>query len=98
MQKEDNQLIETLIKGGVLGAALGALFSKDKEDGALIGAILGAVVNATHQANEAAKQTNVPVYVEEDGMLFAISPNGHKRFIKNIQKSLINLPEQFNLK
>ncbi len=98
MQNEENAVIEALIKGGLLGAALGALFSKDKEEGALIGAILGAAVNATHQANEAAQQTNVPVYIEEDGKVFAISPNGHKKFVKNIQKPVISLPEQFKLK
>ena len=98
MQNEDNAAINSLVSGGLLGAALGALFLKDKEDGALMGAILGAIVSATLQANKAAQQTKVPVYVEENGKLYAISPNGQKRFIKNITKTVIKLPEKFKLK
>lgn len=98
MQKEDNTIIEALVKGGLLGAAIGALFSKDKEEGAVIGAMLGAAISATMKANEAAQQTNIPVYVEEKGKLYAIDNNGQKRFIKNIKKSRHTLPQTFKLK
>ena len=98
MQNEDNAAINSLVSGGLLGAALGALFSNDKEDGALMGAILGAIVSATLQANEAAQQTKVPVYIEENGKLYAIGPDGKKSFIKNIEKSAITLPDQFKLR
>lgn len=36
MNKE-NITIESLIQGGLIGAALGALLSKDKEEGAILG-------------------------------------------------------------
>ena len=98
MQKEDYAAINALMKGGLLGAALGALFAKDKEEGAVMGAILGAAVSATLQANKEAQQTKVPVYVEENGVLYAINASGEKRFIKNIEKSAKKLPETFKLK
>lgn len=90
--------IESLIKGGLIGAALGALLSKDKEEGAIIGSLLGAAFSATLKANEEARQTNVPVYVEEDGKLYEISSTGDKRFIKNIKKPAIDWPLRFKLK
>lgn len=89
--------IEGLIKGGILGAALGALLSKDKEEGAVIGALLGAAISATIKANDEAKKTNVSVYVEEDGQLFEISPEGQKRFVKKLNKPSAKFPHQFKL-
>ena len=96
--KGENVTIETLIKGGMIGAALGAFLSKDKEEGAIIGALLGAAMSATLKANEEAQRTNVPVYVEENGKLYEISPSREKRFIKNIKKPSRGLPDQFKLK
>ncbi len=96
--KEENITIDSLIKGGLIGAALGALLSKDKEDGAIIGALLGAAISATLKANEEAKKTNIPLYIEEDGKLYEISSDGQKRFVKNIEKNISQLPEQFKLK
>jgi hypothetical protein len=97
MSRETNT-IESLVKGGLIGAALGAILSKDKEDGAMIGALLGAVFSATLQANQNARKTNVPVYVEENGKLFVIEPNGTKLFIRDIQKPTLNYPKRFKLK
>ena len=97
MSREDNT-IESLVAGGFIGAALGALLSKDKEDGAMIGALLGAVFSATFAANQNAKKTNVPVYVEENGKLYVIEPGGEKHFIKDLQKPAIKLRGHFKLK
>jgi hypothetical protein len=95
---EENLTIESLIKGGLIGTALGALLAKDKEDGAVMGALLGAAIAATLKANEAAQKTKVPVYVEEDGKLYEINQISGKRFIRNIKKSTVDLPQQFKLK
>ena len=95
--KEESSVIESLIKGGLIGAAMGALLSKDKEDGAVLGAILGAAVSATLKANEEAKKTNLPVYVEEDGKLYEIDALGDKHFIRTIKKPTKQWPEQFKL-
>jgi gas vesicle protein len=89
--------IESLIKGGLIGAVFGAFLSKDKEEGAVIGALLGAAISATIKANEAAKKTNVPIYVEENGKLYEISSFGEKRFVKNIKKPSQGLPDSFKL-
>ena len=61
--------IEDLIAGGILGAAFGALLSKDKEEGALIGALLGAAIAATVKASEEAKKINV--FEEEKNRKYA---------------------------
>ncbi|MCX6324921.1 MAG: hypothetical protein NTZ41_12010 [Sphingobacteriales bacterium] len=95
---DDSTTIDSLIKGGLIGAALGALLSKDKDEGALMGALLVAAISATLKAGEEAQKTNVPVYVEENGMLYKSGPNGKKRLIKKIKKPAGNLPERFKLK
>ena len=77
---------------------MGALLTKNKEEGATIGAIAGAVILATYKANEQAQKTNLPVYVEENSKLYEIQPGGKKRFIKNIPKPNITVSEHFKLK
>lgn len=95
---EKGATIESLIKGGLIGAALGALLSRDKEDGAVVGALLGAAIFATISANEEAKKTNLPLYIEEDGRLFEVHPSGKKRFIKDLKKPAQPISKQFKLK
>lgn len=90
--------MESLIKGGIIGAALGAILSKDKEEGAVIGALLGSAIWATFQASEAARIKQIPVFVEEDGKLYEIGASGSKRFIKKIAKPAKGLPKTFKLK
>ncbi|MCU0321302.1 MAG: glycine zipper 2TM domain-containing protein [Chitinophagaceae bacterium] len=89
--------IETLVTGGVLGAAIGALLSKDKEEGAVIGALLGAAFAATAKASDDAKKTNIPQLIEENGKLYELNALGEKRFIKELKKTTHQLPEQFKL-
>ena len=96
--KNDNEIIESLIAGGLLGAALGALVSKNKEQGATLGALAGAAILATFKANEQAMQTNLPMLVEEEGSLYEVQAGGKKRFIRKIDKSSRKLPENFKLK
>lgn len=98
MQNDDNEIVQSLIAGGVIGAALGALLTNDKEQGATLGALAGAAILATYKANERAKKTNQPFYVEEQGDLFEIQPNGQKKFIRKIEKPSIKLENNFKLK
>ena len=81
---EKDKTLDTLIAGGFIGAALGALLSKDKDEGAIIGALLGAAFAATHNANEEAKKTKLPLKFTENGKLYELLPSGEKRFIKNV--------------
>lgn len=96
--KEEDEIVENLIAGGLIGAALGALLSKSKGDGAALGALAGAAIMATYKANERAQKTNVPFYIEEDGNLYEIQSGGKKRFVRTIEKSDVVLPKRFKLK
>lgn len=96
--KRDDQLLESLIAGGVIGAALGALISKDTEEGGILGAIAGAAILATYQASENAKQANLPVLAEEDGKLYEIRPGGQKRYLKDLPKQFTLTRNKFKLK
>jgi gas vesicle protein len=89
--------IESLIKGGLIGSFIGAFLLKDKEEGAIIGAIIGAVTAATLKANSDAQNTNLPVYIEENGSIYAISAKGKKEFIKQVPKPAVQYPEHFKL-
>jgi hypothetical protein len=96
--KSDDQILESLLAGGLIGAALGALLSKDKEDGATIGTIAGAAILATYRANEQAMQSNVPVMIEENGKIYLLHPGGRKEFIREIPKSTVLLQNRYKLK
>jgi hypothetical protein len=95
--KDDNEIFESLIAGGVIGAALGALLSKESGKGSLLGAIAGAAILATFKANEDAKKTNITMYVEEDGYLYKILPGGLKTKIRKLEKPAVKLQEHFKL-
>lgn len=94
---KNNKDIETLIKGGLIGSGLGALLSKDKEDGAIIGALLGAVFAATKLANQRAKEINSPIYEVIDGKLYKILPNRERQLIRELPKTTKIWEEEFNL-
>jgi hypothetical protein len=93
----DDKILQSLIAGGLIGAALGALLSKNKEDGATIGALAGAAILATYKANEQAQKTNLPMYEEIDGKLYVIQPGGEKKFIRTLEKPG-KISERFKLK
>jgi hypothetical protein len=96
--KNDDEILESLITGGFIGAALGALLSKGKENGATIGALAGAAILATFKASEQAKKSKVPIVFEENGMLYEIQADGTKRFIKELEKSQSLKNKNFTLK
>lgn len=95
--KNDNEILANLIAGGIIGAALGALISDDKQEGGTIGAIAGAVIFAALKANEEAKKTHVPFYIQENNVLYQIQPDGSKLFVRNIERSKTKLMEHFIL-
>lgn len=94
----DDDILKSLIAGGLIGAGLGAWLSKDKEEGAIIGAMLGAAFTATLKANEQAKKTEQPVLIAEHGKLYRILPNGEKQFVKDLPQTSQNWEEHFKLK
>ena len=99
MTDKDKEVLGSLVAGGVIGAALGALISEDKSkgNGATLGAIAGAALFATLQASENAKKTKVPMVVEENNALYEISSNGSKRKIKDLPKSTQKIPSKFTI-
>jgi outer membrane lipoprotein SlyB len=94
----DNEIVKNLVAGGIIGAALGALIADDNQEGATIGAIAGAVIFATLKANDKAKQTHIPFFIEEENSLYKIDSDGSKHFVKKIEKSQTKLNKQFILK
>jgi hypothetical protein len=90
--------LEKLIAGGLIGAALGALLSKDKEEGAAVGALLGAAISATREAHKAALQTNEPVLVAIKGKLYKLHPDGRKEFLRDLPQSNKSWPQNLVLK
>lgn len=85
--EKDDEIVQSLIAGGLIGAALGALLSKNKEEGASLGALAGAAILATFKASEQAKKSNVPLLYEENSCLYEIQPDGSKKFIKELEPS-----------
>jgi hypothetical protein len=96
--KNDDEIIESLILGGLIGAALGALISDKKGEGATLGLMAGAALLATFKANEQAKQTNLPMYFAENGYLYQRQSDGTKKLIREIGKPSVTLQEHFTLK
>ena len=98
--KSDEEIIKSLIVGGLIGAELGAVLSTKKNmgDDLALGALATAVILATYKANEKAMQTKVPLYVEDAGNLYKIESDGVKKFIRKIDKPIIKLQTHFKLK
>jgi hypothetical protein len=96
--KTDDEIIESLIAGGLIGSTLEALISKNNEEEEMTGAIIGAVILGTFKASERALATNIPMYVEENGNLYQVQKGVVKKFIRKIEKSSIKLPSHFKLK
>lgn len=96
--KNDDEIIESLVAGGLIGAAIGALLSKNKGEGATIGALIGAAIIGTYKANEKASETHVPMVIEENDKLYRINADGSRQFLRDIEKPSIVLKEKFKLK
>lgn len=98
MTKKETDIIESLIVGGVIGAALGSILSKNKTSHTVLGGIAGAAVLASVKAYENAQKTDVPLVVEEDNALYEIHADGTKKLIKKLPAVSLKLPKRFTLK
>jgi hypothetical protein len=96
--KNDDEILQSLIAGGLIGGTLGAILSKNQEDGATLGAVIGAAILGTFKANQKARETNIPLVMEEGGKLYQINANGNKQFLRDIEKPKIKIQENFKLK
>lgn len=74
-----------------------------KKDGDILETLAGAaiaviVIAALVKAFERAKETKVPIIVEEDGALYEIGIDGSKRFIRQLPpRPKIDIPKKFTL-
>lgn len=94
MKKQDEEFLESLIVGGIIGAALAAIISANKTAGALA----GAAIMASLRANENAKKTQLPVLIEENNILYEVNAQGEKKKVKELPKPQKDIPEHFTLK
>jgi hypothetical protein len=95
--KNDEEIFQLLVLGGLIGGVLRALISKTKKSDALLGAIAGAVLLATYKANLRALEMNIPMCTEDNGSLYKIQPDGKKEFIRKIDKPKV-IQREFKLK
>jgi hypothetical protein len=93
--QNDNEILESLILGGFIGATLGALITNSKE-GAGIGSIAGAAILATYKANVESKKSSVAMCFEENGNLYEMK-SGQKKFLRKIDKPTQKLEKRFKL-
>ncbi|MEO8146861.1 MAG: hypothetical protein ABI723_04440 [Bacteroidia bacterium] len=95
--KNDREILEAVIVGGLIGATLGTLIFNDK-NGSGLGALAGAAILSSYRANENARRTKIPLIIEEENALYEIKPDGSRRFIKSIPKNTKPIPQKFTLK
>ena len=96
--KNDNEIVQSLIAGGVVGAALANLLTKNIEHSTPLSTLASAAILATFKANEAAKTTNISMFFAENGFLYQTQPGGLKQQVKKIEKPAIKLQDHFKLK
>ena len=96
--KNDDEILESLITGGLIGGAVGTLLLKNKGEGVTLGALIGAAILGTYKANQKATETHVPMVIEENDKLYQINADGSKQFLRNIEKPSVQLQEHFKLK
>jgi hypothetical protein len=62
-------------------------------------ALAVAVIAVLFKAFERAKETGLPVMVEENGALYEITPDGQKRFIRRLpSRPNVSIPQKFTLR
>lgn len=96
-EKSKYELLDSLIKKGIKGTELGALFSK-KEESTFIKSLIGASLSGSYEAfNSSRKLKNGVLYIENDGNLYRALPDGSKVFVKEIKRSQVNIPKSFTI-
>lgn len=99
MNQDDQDILQTLIKGGLLGAGLTALLTNGDADGEdlTIGALLGAVAVAAYQASQRAEKTEVRILVQKEDSLYWKEKNGKLTFFKRLPSGKQSSPSKFTL-
>ncbi|MCW3090016.1 MAG: hypothetical protein JWP81_1085 [Ferruginibacter sp.] len=95
--KNDNDLVEAAIIGGLVGAALEALITKGNKNSGL-GILAGAVIAASLKANEAALKTKIPLVLKMDNHLYQVNADGTKKLIRKLPTNKKPIQKRFTLK
>ena len=95
--EKDDEVIQSLIAGGIIGSALGALLTQ-KGTGAAIGAIAGAAIFASIKAQENSSKVGIPMIIEKNHALYEVLSDGTEIFIKDLPKSSLEIDKKFTLK
>lgn len=98
MNNKEKNIIERLIAGGIIGAALGSLLSEGKRSGTALGALAGAAFFASLKANEEAKKTDIPLVLEENDVIYRVRKNGSRVRLKKLPNQAKIVPEKFKLR
>ncbi|MCG9874540.1 MAG: hypothetical protein MH321_07115 [Leptospiraceae bacterium] len=99
MNKSDDELLKSLITGGVVGGGLAALLldKKNRSENATLAAIAGAAIVASYKASQKAKETKLPIYKIKDGSLVIEHPDGRIETLKENASSEEKIPLNFKL-
>jgi hypothetical protein len=95
-KKSKDEIIERALAGGLVGTALGALLTGKSED-TITAALVGAAIGASVKALKEAKEYNMPVMIEENGILFQLNPDGSKIQIRKLRISTKRIPQVFSI-
>jgi uncharacterized membrane protein len=95
-QKNKDEIIESALAGGLIGAALGAMLTGKSKD-SLVAALLGAAIGASVKALDEAKVNGLPVLIEENGALYKLNPDGTKKLLKRKKKVSQIIPPSFQI-
>jgi hypothetical protein len=96
MSQEDD-IIKSLIAGGIIGAGLGALLTGDKR-GTTLGAIAGAALLATLKASQEAESRHFPMYVVENDALYEVQPDGSRVLVRSFDRKKRHYNSNYTLK
>ena len=98
--KNDEEILKSVIAGGLIGGALGNLITNknNKGTGAILGAIAGAALFGSLEAQDKAKKANLSIIVEEEHALYELYPDGTKKFIKDLPVSGRKFLKKYTLK
>lgn len=88
--------LETAFAGGVIGAALGALFT-DKKESTIITSLIGVALGATYSAFKESQDLGSQILYEEDGNLYRSLSQGKREFVKELPKNTTHVPKTFTL-
>jgi hypothetical protein len=98
MKKESDILVQPGLVEVVGSNMEPMLISSDPNSEISLETLISITAEATYNANVAAVQTGIPMYLEEAGSIYLIQPSGKKEFIKKMENSSTQLSKKFKLK